>query len=87
MLRITRVESHEAPTVKLEGKLLGPWTDEVRSACREQASEKPVRLDLSALTYVDAEGLRLLSELLAAGGTVSGCSQFVASLLKEASHD
>jgi len=83
MLRITRVESQtNGPTIKLEGKLLGPWTQEVRSACQAAAEVNGrSRLDLSALTFVDAEGVKLLAELLAGGIELADCSHFVATLM------
>ena len=69
MLRITPVAGPDpAPTLKLEGKLVGPWTDTLREAC---ASAESLRLDLSAVNFVDANGLRLLrnfAEAVAGGG-------------------
>ena len=38
VLKITRVDdgaSDSIPTLKLEGKLLGPWVDELRRVCEE----------------------------------------------------
>ena len=83
MLRITRVESQtRGPTIQLEGKLLAPWTEEVRLACRT-AGDPHVRprLDLSAVTFVDAEGRKLLTELIAGGVELADCSHFVATLM------
>jgi hypothetical protein len=83
MLRITRVESQtNGPTIKLEGKLLAPWTDEVRVACQRaaHAAGRP-RLDLSAVTFVDGEGAKLLAELIADGSELADCSHFVATLM------
>ena len=83
MLRITQVESLAAgPTVKLEGKLLGPWVLEVRAACQQAAAARGhSRLDLSAVTYVDSDGEKLLDELLSSGTELVDCSRFIAALL------
>jgi anti-anti-sigma regulatory factor len=84
MLRITRIGSAEAAeTVKLEGKLLGPWVDEVRQAVSQRVAEgSPVRLDLSALTFLDAAGTDLLRDLLQRKSVaITACSGFVAALL------
>jgi hypothetical protein len=66
MLRITRFTgTHLNQTIKLEGKLLRPWVDEVRKACasaRDPAGR--ICLDLSALTFVDAPEEELLRELI-----------------------
>ena len=83
MLRITRVEGGaERPTIKLEGKLLAAWTEEVRSACQtaDEGQRQP-RLDLAAVTFVDRAGAELLAELIAGGVELGDCSQFVATLM------
>jgi hypothetical protein len=68
--------------LKLEGKLLEPWLGELTSACTPPRTEPaPVRLDLSALTYVDEPGVRALKTLIRQGVTVATTSAFVATLL------
>lgn len=80
MLRITQTESPgTTQTLKLEGKLLEPWVEEVRWACA--AADGRLNLDLSGLTFVDQAGARLLRDLLDQGLTVCGCSGFVSELL------
>jgi hypothetical protein len=84
MLRITRITgTHPNPTLKLEGKLLRPWVDEVRKACIADTdpSGRP-SLDLSALTFVDAAGAALLWELIGKGIEVVACSTCIAELLR-----
>jgi anti-anti-sigma regulatory factor len=81
MLRITQVDGRDAvPTLRLEGKLSGPWVEELLRVCAPPAAG-PLRLDLSAVTYVDGAGLDLLRALLRRGVTVGACSGFVAQLL------
>ena len=84
MLRITRLMgTHLTQTIRLEGKLLRPWVDEVRKACI--SGTDPARrtsLDLSALTFVDAAGEGLLRELIGQGIEVLTCSSYVAELLR-----
>jgi hypothetical protein len=84
MLRLTRiVDSHSAQTLKLEGKLLGPWVEEVCRACVSVAvSSHRTSLDLSALTFVDAAGERLLRDLIGQGLEIAACSSYVAELLR-----
>lgn len=84
MLRITRVLNDDGGlTLRLEGKLLSTWVDELRRACagRGATSATPLALDLAHLTFADAEGARLLADLLSAGATLVACSSFVAELL------
>jgi hypothetical protein len=83
MLMITRSEGSDLTrTLKLEGKLMGPWIGELESACHmSQVSLDRVRLDLFDLTFVDAEGARFLGSLIRDGARVIACSGFVAELL------
>jgi hypothetical protein len=84
MLRITRsTDIHMNQILKLEGKLLRPWVDEVRKAC-VGASDPAGRpsLDLSALSFVDAAGAGLLWELIGLGIEIVACSNFIAELLR-----
>jgi hypothetical protein len=83
MLMITRSESSDLTrTLKLEGRLLGPWIGELESACgRSQIRPDRVDLDLAGLTFVDAEGARFLEGLIREGSRVIACSGFVAELL------
>jgi hypothetical protein len=85
MLRITHVRGGEsAPTLRLEGKLLGPWVAELGRACHE-LSCPPDRLylDLAAVTFADGRGVELLRDLLGRGATLTACSGLVAELLHE----
>jgi hypothetical protein len=71
-------------TIKLEGEIVGPWVSTVRDACakRDGRPRRP-RLDLAAVTYVDAAGARLLRELVAEGVEIAACSSYVGELLRQ----
>jgi hypothetical protein len=80
MLRITRVEGPgTTQTLKLEGRLAGPWVAALREAC---GSGQASRLDLEAVQFADEEGVGLLRELLAGGTALVGCSGLVMELLR-----
>lgn len=82
MLRITQIHDSHGAGLKLEGKLLGPWTDELRAACTDLTPQaRPPRLDLTEVSYVDAAGIKLLEDLRGAGFDLTACSHFVASVL------
>jgi ABC-type transporter Mla MlaB component len=83
MLRITYIQGNEsALTLRLEGKLLGPWVTELDRTCNElPCPRNRLRLDLSAVTFVDGLGVALLRDLLARGATLAACSGLVAELL------
>lgn len=91
MLRITGIDldtSNSIRTLKLEGKLLGPWVDELSRACEEpRTPPNCLRLDLAAVTFIDSVGVKLLDDLIRRGATIVGCSGFIAELLSEGSAD
>jgi anti-anti-sigma regulatory factor len=67
-------------TIKLEGEIVGAWAEAARDACAIRG-RRPRRLDLAAVTYVDAVGLQLLRDLIAEGVEIADCSSFVGELL------
>ena len=83
MLRITHTQGHDSVwTLRVEGKLLGPWVTELARTCNElPCPPNRLRLDLSAVTFVDRPGVALLRDLLARGATLAACSGLVAELL------
>jgi ABC-type transporter Mla MlaB component len=83
MLRITHAPGYNSgSTLKLEGKLRGPWVAELARSCDElPCSPDCLRLDLSAVTFVDGPGIALLRDLLVRGVTLAACSGLVSELL------
>ena len=83
MLRITHARGHNSiSTLRLEGKLVGPWVTELARSCNElPCPPNRLRLDLSAVTFVDGPGVALLRDLLDRGATLAACSGLVAELL------
>jgi len=83
VLKITRLFPRERGlTIKLEGELLVPWVDSVRGACAVRGRRRrPLRLDLAAVTYVDAAGVQLLRDLAAEDAEIAACSSFVSALV------
>jgi ABC-type transporter Mla MlaB component len=79
MLRITRINSEGSTLLRLEGKLLHPWIDEVLS---ELGKSRPARLDLSQLSYVDSAGGSLLRDLIRGGVKIEASSSFITELLR-----
>jgi anti-anti-sigma regulatory factor len=66
MLRISILETAEEVELKLEGRIAGPWAAELGRVWVETAprlSSRKLVLDLSSVTYADAEGTQLLSEI------------------------
>jgi anti-anti-sigma regulatory factor len=83
MLRVTQSsEGENGPILKLEGKLIQPWVDEVSSLLNEGKLSAGSRLDLSSLTFVDEAGANLLLRLLGQGFQIETSSPYVAEILQ-----
>jgi hypothetical protein len=83
MLKITKPETQRpGGTIKLEGKLVGPWLDEVRSLVADTSITSHPNLDLSELTFADSAGVLWLRQLLHQGIVIESCSPFITELLQ-----
>jgi hypothetical protein len=81
VLRITVVEGGSGVSrIKLEGRLVGPWVDELRRVT--EALQGTLALDLAALTFADTEGAALIRGLRTAGAVLDGTSPVVGPLLE-----
>jgi ABC-type transporter Mla MlaB component len=79
MLKITEQRGSESDSLSLilEGRLFGPWVEEL-SACYQRQSVRPgrcVMIDLTGVTFIDAQGKALLAHLWREGAELraSGC--------------
>lgn len=72
MLRISVERQADTLSLVLEGRLVGPWVDELRRVSRELSASDGASLtvDLCGLTAMDARGQDLLDELRQAGATL-----------------
>lgn len=71
MLRITVEENPEAIILKLEGRLAGPWVEELDRVWNETAptlQERKLSLDLRETTFADAGGIRILKAIYSQTG-------------------
>ena len=85
MLRISVKEfSGYTATLHLEGHLVGPWVEELQLSCDQVLREsKRLTLDLTAVSFVDRDGLVLLRKLKRCEVAITNCSAFVAHQLKD----
>jgi anti-anti-sigma regulatory factor len=66
MLKITIHETTKAQTIQLEGKLAGPWVEELSRtwrSLRSSLNSKQLHLDLRGVAFVDTRGRKLLREI------------------------
>jgi len=78
MLKITTLTNAESTTLKLEGRLAGPWVQELERCWDSTVgttTNHPLTVDLSAVTYVDSDGKDLLKKIHQQGAKLiaSGC--------------
>lgn len=69
MLRITEKAEGESTVLRVEGKLVPPWVEELESCCSRAASPRSsaLVLDLRSVTFVSSEGKNLLGRILRRG--------------------
>jgi len=75
MMKITFCNNCESSVLKLEGRLAGPWVDELGKTWHSvspAAVGNHLVLDLCEVTYVDTEGRKLLAEMHQAGVELIG---------------
>lgn len=78
MLKITTLTNAESIALRLEGRLAGPWVQELERCWDSvvgSTTNHPLTVDLSAVTYVDSDGKDLLKKIHKQGARLvaSGC--------------
>jgi anti-anti-sigma regulatory factor len=79
MLKITqqRDTTSESVSFMLEGRLAGPWVEELGTCWRQIAANSQSRavVDLTGVTFIDANGKALLTKLWQQGADLraAGC--------------
>jgi ABC-type transporter Mla MlaB component len=86
VLRISVFEgSNNRIKFELEGRLIGPWVEELRRMSHEAlADKKTVTLDLAKLVFVDSIGVSLLRDLARAHVAQENRSAFICRQVDEA---
>jgi ABC-type transporter Mla MlaB component len=86
MLKISEAGApNHSVTLKLEGRVVGPWVEELRRICEPFLAEnRALKLDLAEVSYADAEGVATLDGFKARGVQLKNCSPFVEQQIKTA---
>lgn len=86
MLRITIHNDAAAIRLIVEGKLTGPWVEELKK-CWESVLRAepgpPLQVELSAMTLVDAEGKALLTEMHRQGVKLAAVGLMTQAIIEE----
>lgn len=86
MLRITIREQGNVATIQLEGRLVGPWVEELKQCWENlnaRSKGKIILADLHAVTFVDASGKALLQKMRRSGTRLSGRGVLITQILDE----
>jgi anti-anti-sigma regulatory factor len=83
MLRIEPLDTGGSAVLKVEGRVIGPWVEELREACESAlAHGAGLTVDLAGVWFVDREGLALLQWRRERDVGLRHCSTFVDEQLK-----
>lgn len=84
MLKISEDRSRpQAITFRLEGRVVGPWVDELGNICEQLlADDVRLTLDLAEVSFADEMGVQLLTRLHQRGVKFSKASPFVTEQLE-----
>jgi hypothetical protein len=87
MLKIAAADgAANGATLTLEGRVIGPWVDELRRACqRVLATGAELTLDLHEVAFVERDGLQLINSLVDRGVALVNCPAFVREQLRAVS--
>jgi anti-anti-sigma regulatory factor len=76
MLRITLDKNTRATSLRVEGRLTGPWVNELEQAWRAATSDPAdgrVCVDLTDVTFIGEDGKQLLETMYAQGAKLKAC--------------
>jgi hypothetical protein len=85
VLRVTTIAAKGSEVLKLEGKLGGPWVDELQECWKAVAGRKhpnPIKIDLRGVSYMDHRGRNLLLRMQREGASLAEYSDFIQQLLQ-----
>jgi hypothetical protein len=85
MLRISIIEGHAERRLIVEGKLVGPWVAELRSACENVNADlfgRNLVIDMRHVTAISQEGENVLLELIQKRAKFR-CGVFTKHVLKQ----
>ena len=84
MLRITVGHgAGELESLRLEGRIVGPWVAELTRRCEAiRCAGRELELEMSGVSFLDREAVRLVRSLIEQGVDVRACSAFVGEQLR-----
>lgn len=86
MFKISIVDTPSRRTLIVEGTLIGPWVDELRTTWRNTSQDlggRKLVIDLSNLTVIGCEGEDAIFDLMKQGATFSCSGVLTRHVLKQ----
>ena len=86
MLKISLIENRTCCLLVLEGKLIAPWTAELKAACekaRAELRDRELVVDLKHITVISQEGENVLCELMSEQVKLRGRGVFTKQILRQ----
>ena len=91
MLKISIGQDLRVATLKIEGKIVGPWAMELGNTWQEMwapMKQKPLLLDIRGVTFADSKGAHILRDIVkATGAEVLSDSTLTRQFAKQATSD
>jgi len=84
VLRITVEQgAGQLESLRLEGRIVGPWVAELTRRCEAiRCAGRELELEMSGVSFLDREAVRLVRSLIEQGVDVRACSAFVGEQLR-----
>lgn len=83
MLKITLQSNERQTCFELEGRLAGPWVQELANCWKNFGGDCRLGVNLKAVTFIDEAGRRLLAEMHRQGIAIEGTGCMTASIVEE----
>jgi anti-anti-sigma regulatory factor len=86
MFKISTCDTRSKRTLAVEGTLMGPWVDELRTSyvsASQTRGERELVIDLSDLTIISREGEDAIFDLMKAGARFSSGGVLTRHMLKQ----
>ena len=80
MFRAQIIQLANAPTLKMEGSLVGQWAEEAKSLLTNSPVPKGLVVDLTDVSYVDSVGENVLTWLASVGASFMARAVYAAPL-------
>jgi hypothetical protein len=84
MLKITTHDYGSRTIFELEGKLAGPWVEEMKECWRMAATaNRPIGVLLNQVSFIDHAGKTLLLEMCRSGAEIQGAGCMTSVIVEE----